>query len=154
MRKWLVAVLLGIMLTAGCSGGGQQQPQASAEPSSDQVEKAVKKTLHEDDMKDFLRTSVRTEGGGQMLEMALDTQEGQKAVQESVKRALGSATGQQAIGNKVGEMMTDPTFKVQVQQAIRDTIMEMMAKGSEGAKKKEGGSAKGGGGSSGGGGGS
>lgn len=164
VRKWLAAVLAGAVLTAGCMGGGQQQVQQSPEPSGEQVEKAVVKVLHEEDMKDFLRTSVRTQAGAELLELALDTQDGQKVLQDAVKRALSSSVGQQAISNKVGEMMSDPMFQTQVQLAIRESILEMLTKGTAakagggGGEKKNGkekkGGEEGGGGGGGGGGGS
>jgi hypothetical protein len=144
----LAAVLLGTtVLTAGCmGGGGGSQPQQSPEPSSDQVEKAVDASLHKEDMKDFIRTSVRTQAGSELLELALDTQDGQKLVSDAVKRALNSATGQQAIISKIGELMNDPAFKTQVQMAIKDTLQEMLAKGTAGQQQKQGGGQQGGGG--------
>ena len=169
MRKWLATVLLGSLLVSGCmAGGGGSQPQRAPEPSSDEVKKAVKSTLSDTEMKDYIRTQVRTASGNEMLELALDTQEGQKAIHDAVNRALTSATGQQAITKKVGDMMADPQFKLQVQQAIRETLTEMLAKGTDSGKAKSksggdqtsggkagaGGGGGGGGGSSGGGGGS
>lgn len=161
MRKWLAVTVLTAVLTTGCmggggGGGGGGSPQAAPEPSSDQMESSVKKALTEPDMKDFLRTAVRQQAGSELLELALDTQDGQKLVHEAVKRSLTSATGQQAIVKQVGEMMNDPAFKTQMQMAVRDTIMEMMAKGTAGQAKgggKDKGGAKGGGGDQGGGGG-
>lgn len=142
MRKWLAVVLMGTIFASGCMGGGQQQPQSAPEPSGEQVEKSVKKALHDEDMKDFLRTQVRTQAGIEMLEMALDTQEGQKALQEAVKRTLSTSVGQQAIANKLGEMLNDPAFKTQIQMAIKETLTEVLAKGAEKKEKKEGGTGK------------
>jgi hypothetical protein len=162
VRKWFAAALLGSMLTAGCmGGGGGGSPQQAPEPSESQVEKAVDATLHKEDMKDFLRTAVRTQAGSELLELALDTQDGQKLIGDAVKRSLNSATGQQAIVTKVGEMMSDPAFKTQIQTAIKEALQEMLAKGTagkaggkEGGGKDKGGGGGGGGGQEGGGGGS
>lgn len=65
MRKWLAAVLLVSIFTAGCMGGGAQQPspQQAPEPDRDQVEAAVHKALSDPDMKDYLRTQVRAQAG-------------------------------------------------------------------------------------------
>jgi hypothetical protein len=139
VRKWLAAVLLGsVIFSTGCmGGGGQQQPAQAPEPSDDQVEKAVKEALHDEDMKDFIQTQVRTQSGQVTMDLALETKEGQKAVSDSVKKVLSSSVGQTAIANQVGEMMDDPVFKSQMQSAIRQTLMEMMAKGTEDQKKKK-----------------
>jgi hypothetical protein len=142
------------MLISGCGGGS---PQASPQPSSTEVEKAVQKTLADPDMKDFLRTAVRTQDGNVKLEMALDTQEGQLALSDAVKKHLQSATGQQAIMAEANKMMNDPAFKATFETAVRQTLTELMAKGSQGAKtgasSSGGGGGAAGGGSSGGGGG-
>ena len=102
MHKRLIAVLLSAFLVTGCmagggGGGGGGQQQQAPEPKPEDVQKAVKQTLHEDAMKDYLRTQVRNEAGVEMLEMALDTKEGQKALQESVKQAISSPRGEQMI---------------------------------------------------------
>lgn len=145
-----MALLLSAFLVTGCMSGGGGQQQAPG-PKEEDIQKAVKQTLHEDAMKDFMRTQVKNEAGVAMLEMALDTQEGQKALQESVKQAITSPMGEQLISKKVGEMINDPLIKSQMQQALRDAMMEVLAKGTEEKQKKD--EKKGGGGKEGGGGG-
>ena len=47
-------------------------------------------------------------------------------------------------------MMNDPLIKAQMQQALRDAMLEILAKGTEGKQKKGGGGGKEGGGGGGG----
>lgn len=124
---------------------GSPGPQKSPEPSSDQVEKAVKKVMQEDEMRELVKREARTATGVEVLEQALDTKEGEKAVSDSVKRALGSSSGRSTMQEEMAKLMEDPQFKMSVQMAIRQTMTEMLSKGTEAPKKGQGGGGQGGG---------
>ena len=137
-----VAILVGCSGGGGGGGGGTQQ----AKVEDDQVKKAVKATLAENEQKDWMASQVKTEAGTAMLEKALDTQEGQKTITEAVKKSVTDVTGQQAIADSFGKMVESPKFKAQLQLIIRDLMQEMMMKGVQGGQAGGGQGGQGGGG--------
>lgn len=148
MRRWMGALLI-VAVLAGCSsggGGGGGSSGQSSQPSDDQVRSQLKKVLTDTDMRDFITTQVKTEGGVVMMEKALDTQEGQKALADSVKTRISDPQGQQAIAEAFGKMSGNPKFRAQLQLIMRDLMQEMLMKGVQGGGQQGGGGQAGGGG--------
>jgi hypothetical protein len=138
LRKWMGALLMAAVLVGCSGGGGGGGGEQQARVGDDQVKKAVKSHLAENEQKDWIASQIKTETGIVMLDKALDTQEGQKIIAEAVKKAVIEVNGQQAIADSFGKMVESPKFKAQLQLIIRDLMQEMMMKGVQGQGGKAG----------------
>jgi hypothetical protein len=149
MRRWILALLMGLVAISGCAGGGGgggggQQGQGTQQVSDDQVRKAVRESFADNQTKDFISSLVKLESGHAAMEKALDTQEGQKALSQAVQQSITNPAGQQAMADAFGKMIENPKFKAQFQLLIRNALQEIMMRGVQGGG--QGGGQQGGGG--------
>lgn len=167
IRFWLLVGLL--VLSAGCmtmggqppqgspmqGGGGQGGQQGGQQPGQEEIRRAVASELHEEDMKDFMRREIQTVAGAVLLEKALRTDDGKQALNDAVRMHLESAIGREQLEEAVILMIQKPEIKRAFQDAIRQVLTEIVARGAGGQQGggQQGGGQQGGGPPTGGGGG-
>lgn len=140
MRRSLSVVLAASLLwAAGCAPAPQRRGGAEGGLDREQIKKQVAEELHSEDMKDYIASQVRSLASAEMLEKSLDTEDGKKVLNEAVKTHLESAVGREQLEEAIMRLVEKPEVRQAIQQAARNAILELMARGAGGGQQQGGG---------------